>query len=68
MCPMMRAAICLRGPVLASILVLELATGCARADEVRTERRSVELEGAESVRTDLSMGRGDIIVGATRRT
>jgi hypothetical protein len=63
MSPMMRAAICLRGPVLASILVLVLATGCARADEVRTERRSVELEGAESVRTDLSMERGDILVG-----
>jgi hypothetical protein len=63
MSPMMRAAICLRGPVLASILVLALATGCARADEVRTERRSVELEGAESVRTDLSMRTGDILVG-----
>jgi uncharacterized protein DUF2154 len=63
MSPMMRAAICLRGPVLASILVLALATGCARADEVRTERRSVELEGAESVRTDLSMKTGDILVG-----
>jgi len=49
--------------VLASILVLTLATGCARADEVRTERRSVELEGAESVRTDLSMRTGDILVG-----
>jgi hypothetical protein len=60
---MMRVATCLRGPVLASILVLALATGCARADEVRTERRSVELEGAESVRTDLSMRTGDILVG-----
>jgi DUF4097 and DUF4098 domain-containing protein YvlB len=60
---MMRDAICLRGPVLASILVLVLATGCARAGEVRTERRSVELEGAESVRTDLSMSTGDILVG-----
>jgi hypothetical protein len=60
---MMRAAICLRGPVLASILVLVLAAGCARAGEVRTERRSVELEGAESVRTDLSMSTGDILVG-----
>jgi DUF4097 and DUF4098 domain-containing protein YvlB len=63
MSPMMRAAICLGGPVLALILVLALATGCARAGEVRTERRSVELEGAESVRTDLSMGTGDILVG-----
>jgi hypothetical protein len=62
MSPMMRAATCLRGPVLASILVLALATGCARADEVKTERRSVELEGAESVRTDLSMSTGDILV------
>lgn len=59
----MRAAICLRGPVLALILVLVLATGCARAGEVRTERRSVGLEGAESVRTDLSMSTGDILVG-----
>jgi hypothetical protein len=49
--------------VLTSILVLVLATGCASAGEVRTERRSVELEGAESVRTDLSMGTGDILVG-----
>jgi N-terminal domain of toast_rack, DUF2154 len=63
MSPMRRAAICLRGQVLASILVLALATGCARADEVRTERRSVELGGAESVRTDLSMRTGDILVG-----
>jgi hypothetical protein len=63
MSPVMRAAICLGGPVLTSILVLVLATGCARAGEVRTERRSVELEGAESVRTDLSMGTGDILVG-----
>jgi N-terminal domain of toast_rack, DUF2154 len=62
MSPMMRAAICLSGPVLALILVLVLATGCARAVEVRTERRSVELEGAESVRTDLSMKTGDILV------
>jgi hypothetical protein len=30
---------------------------------VRTERRSVDLEGAESVRTDLSMSTGDILVG-----
>jgi hypothetical protein len=60
---MMRAAIYLRGPVLASILVLVLAAGCARAGEVRTERRAVELEGAESVRTDLSMRTGDILVG-----
>ena len=62
MSPMMRAAICLRGPVLPLILVLVLATGCARAGEVRTERRTVELEGAESVRTDLSMKTGDILV------
>jgi N-terminal domain of toast_rack, DUF2154 len=45
------------------ILVLALATECARTDEVRTERRSVEVEGAESVRTDLSMRTGDILVG-----
>jgi hypothetical protein len=62
MSPMMWAVICLRGPVLASILVLVLATGCARAGELRTERRSVELEGAESVRTDLSMSTGNMVV------
>jgi N-terminal domain of toast_rack, DUF2154/Putative adhesin len=61
--PMMRAVIHLRGGVFALILVLVLATGCARAGEVRTERRSVELEGAESIRTDLSMSTGDILVG-----
>jgi len=30
---------------------------------LETERRSVEIEGAESVRTDLSMSTGDILVG-----
>jgi len=62
MSPMRCAGIYLRGPVLALILVLVLAAGCARTGELRTERRSVELEGAESVRTDLSMSTGDILV------
>jgi hypothetical protein len=49
-------------PVLALILVSVLALGCARAGESRTERRSVELEGAESVRTDLTMNNGNMMV------
>jgi len=40
-----------------------LACGCARTGELRTERRSVGLEEAESVRADLSMSAGDISVG-----
>jgi hypothetical protein len=52
----------LRGPALALILLLLLATGCARAGDLRTGRRSVEFEGAESVRTDFSMSTGDILV------
>jgi hypothetical protein len=63
MSTMMCAVFYLRGLALALILVLVLAAGCARAAELRTERRSVELEGAESVRTDLSMSSGDILVG-----
>ncbi|MDQ3912339.1 MAG: toast rack family protein [Actinomycetota bacterium] len=59
----MRAVIYLKGLVLALILVLVLAAGCARVGELRTERRSVELQEAESVRTDLSMSTGDILVG-----
>ncbi len=49
-------------PVLALILVSVLALGCARVGEPRTERRSVELEGAESVRTDLTMNNGNMMV------
>jgi predicted membrane protein len=63
MSPTMCDVIYVRGPALALILLLVLAAGCARAGELRTERRSVELEGAESVRTDLSMSSGDILVG-----
>jgi DUF4097 and DUF4098 domain-containing protein YvlB len=48
--------------VLALIFISVLALGCARAGEIRTERRSVELEGAESVRTDLSMNSGNLVV------
>jgi hypothetical protein len=48
--------------VLALIFVSVLALGCARAGELRTERRSVELEGAESVRTDLTMNSGNMVV------
>jgi hypothetical protein len=53
-----------KGPVLAIVFVLFLAVGCARARELRTESRSVELEGAESVRTDLSMNTGNMAVAA----
>jgi hypothetical protein len=60
--PMVCAVICLGGRVLALILVLALAAGCARAGELRTERRSVELEGADSVRTNLSMNAGNMVV------
>jgi hypothetical protein len=63
MSTMMCAVFYLRGLALALILVLVLAAGCARAAELRTERRSVELEGAESVRTELSVSTGDIMVG-----
>jgi hypothetical protein len=63
MSTMMCAVFYLRGLALALILVLVLAAGCARAGELRTERRSVELEGAESIRTDLSVSTGDIMVG-----
>jgi hypothetical protein len=49
-------------PVLALILVSFLALGCARVGEPRTERRSVELEDAESVRTDLTMNNGNMMV------
>jgi DUF4097 and DUF4098 domain-containing protein YvlB len=62
MSPMMCAVIRLRGYVLALILTLVLAAGCARAGELQTERRSVELEGADSVRTDLSMSTGNMVV------
>jgi hypothetical protein len=43
-------------------LVVVMLVGCARAGELRTERRSVELEGAESVSTDLSMNVGNMVV------
>jgi uncharacterized protein DUF2154 len=47
-----------------SILILSVVVvaGCARAGELRTERRSVELEGAESVSTELSMNAGNMVV------
>jgi hypothetical protein len=63
MSTMMCVVFYLRGLALALILVLVLAAGCARAAELRTVRRSVELEGAESVRTELSVSTGDIMVG-----
>jgi uncharacterized protein DUF2154 len=44
------------------ILVVVMLVGCTRAGELRTERRSVELEGAESVSTDLSMNAGNMVV------
>jgi hypothetical protein len=50
------------GPVLALILISVLALACARVGELRTERRSVELEGAESVRADLTMSSGNMVV------
>ena len=48
--------------MLALILVLVLAAGCARVGELRTERQSVEIEGAESVSTELSMNTGNMVV------
>jgi DUF4097 and DUF4098 domain-containing protein YvlB len=50
------------GLVLAMIFIAFLALGCARAGELRTERHSVELEGAESVSTDLTMNSGNMVV------
>jgi hypothetical protein len=48
------------------ILVVVMVVGCARAGELRTERRSVESEGAESVSTDLSMNAGNMVVDNAR--
>ena len=48
------------------ILVVVMVVGCARAGELRTERRSVESEGAESVGTDLSMNAGNMVVDNAR--
>ncbi len=44
------------------VLVLVVAAGCARAEELRTERRLVELEGADSVSTELSISAGNMVV------
>jgi hypothetical protein len=60
--PVIRAVVSLKCIVLALILMLFLAVGCARTGELRTENRSVELEGAELVRTDLSMNTGNMVV------
>jgi hypothetical protein len=53
-------------PYLSSMLVLifvvALAVGCARAGELRTERRSVEVEDAQSVNTEFSMSTGNMVV------
>ena len=46
------------GSMLALILVVVLAVGCARAGELRVESRSVEIEGAQSVNTRFSMATG----------
>jgi hypothetical protein len=51
------------GSMLAPIVVVVLAVGCARAGELRAERRSVEIEGAQSVNTELSMATGNMTVG-----
>lgn len=58
----MPAVVIPKGSVLAIVFMLFLAVGCTRAGELRTESRSVELEGAESVRTDLSMNTGNMVV------
>jgi N-terminal domain of toast_rack, DUF2154 len=51
------------GSMLALTVVVVLAVGCARAGELRSEKRSVEIEGARSVNTELSMATGNMIVG-----
>lgn len=49
-------------PVLVLMFILALTVGCARAGEHRTERESVELEGAESVQSNFSMSTGNMVV------
>jgi hypothetical protein len=51
------------GSLLALIVVVVLAVGCARAGELRAEKRSVGIEGARSVNTELSMATGNMVVG-----
>jgi DUF4097 and DUF4098 domain-containing protein YvlB len=50
------------GLVSTLVVILVVVVGCASAGELRTERHSVELEGGESVSTELSMNTGNMVV------